>query len=62
MKGKTFACHLVIALGTMARGWKIITTMATKITKVTPFEGGNGRNRRLFGTFIQQNTSRCLFQ
>jgi inorganic phosphate transporter, PiT family len=34
-----FVCHLVIGLGTMAGGWKIIKTMGTKITKVTPFEG-----------------------
>jgi inorganic phosphate transporter, PiT family len=34
-----FTCHLVIGLGTMAGGWKIIKTMGTKITKVTPFEG-----------------------
>ena len=34
-----FACHFVIGLGTMAGGWKIIKTMGTKITKVTPTEG-----------------------
>jgi inorganic phosphate transporter, PiT family len=33
------ACYTVIALGTMSGGWKIIKTMGTKITKVTPFEG-----------------------
>jgi inorganic phosphate transporter, PiT family len=32
-------CHLVIALGTLGGGWKIIKTMGSKITKVTPFEG-----------------------
>ncbi len=30
---------LAIALGTMSGGWKIIKTMGTKITKVTPLEG-----------------------
>lgn len=33
------ACYTVIALGTLSGGWKIIKTMGTKITKVTPFEG-----------------------
>ena len=33
------ACYGAIALGTMSGGWKIIKTMGTKITKVTPFEG-----------------------
>ena len=33
------ACYTVIALGTMSGGWKIVKTMGTKITKVTPFEG-----------------------
>ncbi len=34
-----FACFLAISLGTMSGGWKIVKTMGTKITKVTPFEG-----------------------
>ena len=29
----------VIALGTLSGGWKIVKTMGTKITKVTPLEG-----------------------
>ena len=33
------ACHTAIAAGTMSGGWKIIKTMGTKITKVTPLEG-----------------------
>ena len=33
------ACYAAIALGTMSGGWKIVKTMGTKITKVTPFEG-----------------------
>lgn len=33
------ACYSFIALGTMSGGWKIIKTMGTRITKVTPFEG-----------------------
>ncbi len=34
-----FFCYLMIGLGTMMGGWKIVKTMGTKITKVTPLEG-----------------------
>lgn len=34
-----FACFGAISLGTMSGGWRIVKTMGTKITKVTPFEG-----------------------
>ncbi|HLR37038.1 MAG TPA: inorganic phosphate transporter [Chitinophagaceae bacterium] len=33
------ACYTAIALGTMSGGWRIVKTMGTRITKVTPFEG-----------------------
>ena len=33
------ACHLAMALGTLSGGWRIVKTMGTRITKVTPFEG-----------------------
>jgi inorganic phosphate transporter, PiT family len=33
------ACYAAIGVGTMTGGWKIVKTMGTKITKVTPFEG-----------------------
>ncbi len=33
------ACYGAISLGTMSGGWKIVKTMGTRITKVTPFEG-----------------------
>ena len=33
------SCYAAIGLGTMSGGWKIIKTMGTRITKVTPFEG-----------------------
>lgn len=33
------ACYSVIALGTLSGGWRIVKTMGTKITKVTPLEG-----------------------
>lgn len=32
-------CFTCIALGTMSGGWRIIKTMGSRITKVTPFEG-----------------------
>lgn len=32
-------CHLAIAGGTMAGGWRIIKTMGQRITKLTPFGG-----------------------
>jgi PiT family inorganic phosphate transporter len=34
-----FACFAAISIGTMSGGWRIVKTMGTKITKVTPFEG-----------------------
>ncbi|HNW49500.1 MAG TPA: inorganic phosphate transporter [Prolixibacteraceae bacterium] len=32
-------CYTAIGLGTMIGGWRIVKTMGTKITKITPFEG-----------------------
>ncbi|MDR3238202.1 MAG: inorganic phosphate transporter [Spirochaetia bacterium] len=34
-----FACFTVIALGTMVGGWRIMKTMGSRITKITPVEG-----------------------
>jgi inorganic phosphate transporter, PiT family len=34
-----FSCFTAISLGTMSGGWRIIKTMGTRITKVTPIEG-----------------------
>jgi inorganic phosphate transporter, PiT family len=33
------ACYTAISVGTLTGGWKIVKTMGTRITKVTPFEG-----------------------
>ncbi len=33
------ACFTAMGLGTMSGGWKIVKTMGTRITKVTPLEG-----------------------
>ena len=32
-------CHLAIALGTMAGGWRIVKTMGMRITKLRPYDG-----------------------
>lgn len=34
-----FACFAAISLGTLSGGWRIIKTMGSRITKVTPIEG-----------------------
>jgi PiT family inorganic phosphate transporter len=34
-----FSCFFVISLGTLSGGWKIVKTMGSRITKVTPLEG-----------------------
>lgn len=33
------SCYFAIGLGTLLGGWRIVKTMGTKITKVTPLEG-----------------------
>jgi PiT family inorganic phosphate transporter len=33
------ACYSAIGLGTLMGGWRIVKTMGSKITKMTPFEG-----------------------
>jgi len=33
------SCYLAISLGTLSGGWKIVKTMGSRITKVTPLEG-----------------------
>ncbi|HEY0297873.1 MAG TPA: inorganic phosphate transporter [Arachidicoccus sp.] len=33
------ACYTAIGLGTMSGGWRIVKTMGSRITKVTPIEG-----------------------
>ncbi|MET0442565.1 MAG: inorganic phosphate transporter, partial [Casimicrobiaceae bacterium] len=33
------ACQLAIALGTLAGGWRIVKTMGSKITRLTPMQG-----------------------
>jgi inorganic phosphate transporter, PiT family len=37
--GIVMACYMVLALGTMAGGWRIVKTMGTRITKIYPMGG-----------------------
>jgi PiT family inorganic phosphate transporter len=49
------ACYSAIALGTLSGGWKIIKTMGTRITKVTPFEGVAAETAGAITLFITEN-------
>jgi inorganic phosphate transporter, PiT family len=49
------ACYTAIALGTMSGGWKIVKTMGTRITKVTPFEGVAAETAGAITLFITEN-------
>jgi inorganic phosphate transporter, PiT family len=47
-----FACYAAIGIGTMSGGWKIVKTMGTKITKVTPLEGVAAESAGAFTLFF----------
>jgi PiT family inorganic phosphate transporter len=49
------ACYTAIAAGTMSGGWKIIKTMGTRITKVTPFEGVAAETAGAITLFITES-------
>jgi PiT family inorganic phosphate transporter len=49
------SCYSAIALGTMSGGWRIIKTMGTRITKVTPFEGVAAETAGAITLFITEN-------
>ncbi len=49
------ACYSAIALGTMSGGWRIIKTMGTRITKVTPFEGVAAETAGAITLFLTEN-------
>ena len=49
------ACYSAIALGTISGGWKIIRTMGTRITKVTPFEGVAAETAGAITLFVAEN-------
>jgi inorganic phosphate transporter, PiT family len=48
------ACYTAIGLGTMSGGWKIVKTMGTKITKVTPLEGVAAETSGAFTLFVTE--------
>jgi PiT family inorganic phosphate transporter len=48
------SCYTVIALGTMSGGWKIVKTMGTRITKVTPLEGVAAETAGAFTLFFTE--------
>ncbi|MEG1644190.1 MAG: inorganic phosphate transporter [Bacteroidales bacterium] len=49
-----FSCFAAISLGTMSGGWKIVKTMGTKITKVTPLEGVIAETAGAFTLYITE--------
>lgn len=47
------SCHAAMAIGTLMGGWRIVKTMGSRITKLTPFEGFSAETAgalTLFGT------------
>lgn len=48
------ASFTAIALGTMSGGWKIVKTMGTRITKVTPLEGVSAETAGAITLFISE--------
>ncbi len=48
------ACYTAIAAGTMSGGWKIVKTMGSKITKVTPLEGVSAETAGAITLFITE--------
>ncbi len=48
------ACYSAIALGTMSGGWKIVKTMGSKITKITPLEGVSAETAGAITLYITQ--------
>lgn len=50
-----FGCYSAIALGTMSGGWKIVKTMGTKITKVTPLEGVSAETAGAITLFVTEH-------
>jgi PiT family inorganic phosphate transporter len=50
-----FACFTCIALGTLSGGWKIVKTMGTRITKVTPLEGVSAETAGAITLFLSES-------
>jgi PiT family inorganic phosphate transporter len=49
------ACYSAIAAGTMSGGWKIVKTMGSKITKITPLEGVAAESAGAVTLFITEH-------
>ena len=47
-------CYSAIALGTMSGGWKIVKTMGSRITKITPLEGVSAETAAALTLFFTQ--------
>ncbi len=47
-------CYSAIALGTMSGGWKIVKTMGSRITKITPLEGFSAETAAAITLFFTQ--------
>jgi len=45
-------CHLAIALGTMAGGWRIVKTMGMKLTKLQPYGGACAETAAAVSLFL----------
>ncbi|HZG24076.1 MAG TPA: inorganic phosphate transporter, partial [Chitinophagaceae bacterium] len=50
-----FSCFAAIAVGTMSGGWKIVKTMGTRITKVTPLEGVSAETAGAITLFMTEH-------
>jgi len=49
------SCFVAIAVGTMSGGWKIVKTMGTRITKVTPLEGVSAESAGAITLFLTEH-------
>lgn len=49
------ACFTAIGVGTLSGGWKIVKTMGTRITKVTPLEGVAAETAGAFTLFLTEH-------
>lgn len=49
------SCYTAIAFGTLSGGWKIVKTMGSRITKVTPFEGVAAETAGALTLFITEH-------
>ena len=51
----SFGCYLMIAIGTLFGGWKIVKTMGSKITKVSALEGVCAETAGALTLFVVSN-------